>query len=72
MIKLFKIDLRSLVKFSLIGIIWGIIPIIAQSRSYPSWQQYVEHGNPYLLFLAGFCGYFLMSLYNYREVKKTK
>lgn len=72
MIKLFKIDLRSIVKFTLIGIIWGVIPVTAQSRGYPSWQEYLKDGNPYLLFLAGFSGYFLMSLYTYRESKKMK
>lgn len=61
-----------MVKFALIGIIWGVIPVTAQCRSYPSWQEYLKNENPYLLFLAGFCGYFFMSLYNYRESKKVK
>lgn len=61
-----------MVKFALIGIIWGIIPVTAQSRSYPSWQDYLKDGNPYLSFLAGFCGYFFMSLYTYRKSKKNE
>lgn len=73
MIKFLKLDLRSAVKFIFIGIIWGVVPVITQFRSYTSWQEYLRNGNPYLLFFAGFSGAFLMSLYkSCIDSKKTQ
>lgn len=71
--KFFRIELRSLIKFLAIGLIWGVVPVTAQFRNYPSWQEYWIHGDPCLFFLAGFTGSFVTSLYQYHlESKKSK
>lgn len=71
--KFLRIDLRSIIKFLTIGIIWGVVPVTAQFRNYPSWQDYWTNGDPCLFFLAGFTGSFVMSLYKHHlESKKVK
>lgn len=71
--KFFIIDLRSIIKFLIIGIIWGVVSVTVQLRNYASWQEYYRDGNPYLFFLAGFSGSFLMSLYiHHLDSKKAQ
>lgn len=61
------------IRFIFIAIIWGVAPVSAQLRNYPSWQEYYKDGNPYLFFRAGFSGSFLMSLYKHHlDSKKAK
>lgn len=71
--KLFSLELRSLMQFIFIGIIWGVVPVTAQLRNYPCWEEYWKNGDPCLFFLAGFSGSFLMSLYKHHlDSKKTQ
>lgn len=71
--KSFTIDLCSIIKFLIIGIIWGVVPVTAQLCNYPSWEECWKDGNPHLLFFAGFSGSFLTSLYKHHlDCKKAK
>lgn len=62
-----------IIRFIFIGIIWGVVPVSAQLRNYPSWEEYWRDGTPCLLFLSGFSGSFLMSLYiHHLDSKKAR